>query len=220
MVSKSNNKLTTNIIFNVMKTITLTALIMISINAFSQEMGTFTDPRDGKVYKTVKIGDREWFAENLAYKIEGESWAYNNSKKNVKKYGYLYNFKGAQEGCPTGWHLATVDDWKSLERIIGINEVQQAKWESRKNKPAISFRLRSTEGWPKGLNGTNEMGFNMLPSGESGAECCFDSMGEHAYFWVDYPQGQWIFYDDGTIAAYDTASQYSGRSVRCVKNPE
>jgi uncharacterized protein (TIGR02145 family) len=206
-------------------TLAIIFLLSLASRAFSQDVEKFIDSRDDKEYKTVTIGDQVWFAENLAYKVDEGCWAYNGSKKNAKKYGYLYNFQTAKEACPVGWHVPSAEEWKKLELFIGINEVQQRDWGNRKNKPAISFRLRAKEGWPKTLNGTDEFGFNMLPGGESGANCCFESMGEHVYFWTSTLSEsdntnavEWVFYDDGSIAAYQHSSIYRGRYVRCLKD--
>jgi len=79
---------------------------------------TFTDPRDGKVYRTVKIGNQVWMAENLNYDAPG-SKCYNNNPANAEKYGRLYDWETAKKVCPAGWHLPSNDEWKVLVDFVG-----------------------------------------------------------------------------------------------------
>ncbi|MCX6253859.1 MAG: hypothetical protein NTV31_05205 [Bacteroidia bacterium] len=84
------------------------------------EVGSFTDTRDGKIYKTIKIGDQWIMAENLAYKPEqGNFWPYDNDSSNVNKYGYLYDWETSKKVAPEGWHLPTASDWKTLRKSLG-----------------------------------------------------------------------------------------------------
>lgn len=87
------------------KLIAAATLININVAAYSQIIGSFTDVRDNKTYKTIRIGNYTFMAENLAFKLDKGCWTYNDNEKNASTYGYLYNIESAQVTCPFGWHL-------------------------------------------------------------------------------------------------------------------
>ena len=104
--------------------------------------GCFTDERDGKVYKTVKIGDQTWMAENLAY---GAPSGYPG----CDDYGYLYSggSQNFENIAPDGWHVPTLEEWEELFEYVGGIE-------------AANTALKSNTLW----NGTNSVGFNVVPA--------------------------------------------------------
>jgi len=113
--------------------------------------GSFTDSRDGKTYKTVKLDNQTWMAENLNYNAEG-SECYESQESNCQKYGRLYNWSTAKSACPSGWHLPSVDEWWALMVFAGDYEV-------------AGIMLKASSGWNKDGNGLDAVGFSALPSG-------------------------------------------------------
>ena len=103
--------------------ISLFALVFLySCTPIPQEApNTFTDSRDGKVYKTVTIGEQVWMAENLAYlpsvvgpatesTTEPHYYVYGyiddtptvaaaKATANYTTYGVLYNWTAAMNGA-------------------------------------------------------------------------------------------------------------------------
>lgn len=90
-----------------------------------------------KEYRTVRIGNRCWFADNLNRTTktgEGDSKCYEDNDANCEKYGRLYNWMGATRSttsqyntgeevrgiCPAGWHLPSNREWIQLFADMGV----------------------------------------------------------------------------------------------------
>jgi len=132
---------------------------------------------DGNIYHTVKIGTQTWMVENLktthyndgisipnvtdnnvwASLSEGAYCWYNNDISFKNTYGALYNWYTVSTGklAPTGWHVATDNEWDILVNFLGGEKVAGA-----------NLKEVGTSHWSNPNTGaTNETGFTAVPSG-------------------------------------------------------
>ena len=178
-----------------------------------EDKNTFIDPRDGHVYKTVKIGSQIIMAENLAFKTENGCWAYDNVSENISKYGYLYNWETATKVCPSGWHLPGDDEWTTLITFSGGELVAGNK-----------LKEADTTNWHGHVTGaTNETGFTALPGGFRFLKGSYRNIGYSGYWRSasEYDEATaWIIYmnsDTGSIYK-NYNKKTDGFSVRCIKD--
>jgi len=126
--------------------------------------GTFTDPRDGKTYSTVRMPDGNvWMAENMNW--QGAGWCYDNDKANCDKYGRLYTWKEAVAigNAIPGWHLPTDEEWTALTKAVGV-------------LPGTKLKASS---W----DGTDDFGFSGLPAGDRHESGAFDNIDKRTNWW-------------------------------------
>ena len=194
------------------------------------EYGTLTDDRDGRTYKTVKIGEQWWMAENLNYVTEAGSCCYNDSAEYCEKYGRFYRWTAAvgksEKGCgfgwncdlgdgkvrgvcPEGWHLPDTTEWKALFDAVGGDST-------------AGIMLKSTEGWINNGNGSDSFEFSALPAGFR-YDGYFYHEGNFAYFWSstehDRSYAYFMFLDANIGKGYlNDYSKYNAFSVRCIKD--
>ncbi len=180
----------------------------------AEQTATLTDSRDGKKYKTVKIGKQTWMAENLNYNASG-SVCYDNKPAYCEKYGRLYNWETATKVCPSGWHLPSISEWNELNKAVGGFEVAGKK-------------LKSKSGWDykgKSDNGTDEFGFSVLPGGLGLSDGSFGNVGDSGYWWsvsedeTNSNDAYRLIMDyDNEGAYYSNGDKSQLRSVRCLQD--
>lgn len=169
--------------------------------------GSFKDPRDNNVYRTLQIGNQMWMAENMRYlsRVYPPSnslgnWVYgyvgsdiNEAKAtdNYNTYGVLYNHTQATSACPTGWHLPSDDEWKELEDYLIANGYN---FDGTLLEEKIGKSLASSYDWEysavEGSVGStdypdqrNITGFTGLPAGYRGKDGKFNGMGYTTAWW-------------------------------------
>jgi uncharacterized protein (TIGR02145 family) len=194
---------------------------------------------DGNVYKTVKIGDQVWMAENLktthysdGTEITEGIYTYSNNihEAQGKHYNWytamnktqgVYNMtpNGNHQGvCPEGWHIPSKQE---LEYLVNFNGGPQ--------EAGAKLKEAGTEHWKAPNEGaTNESGFTALPAGwayEGGGS----NLGNTAVIWsktsaggpsVDSGIKAWklILNYNNTVAWISSTEKVSNYSVRCLKD--
>jgi uncharacterized protein (TIGR02145 family) len=210
--------------------------------SFAQEKGSFTDPRDKKTYKIVKIGAQTWMAENLDYHGEngflGLCYGDNPKEKirqpeNCKKYGRLYNWNEAMKACPAGWHLPIKEEWQKLSDFAGGDSVAGEKLKAKSGWNIYKARKcklieektfeceRTVTEYDKYT--TDEYGFSALPGGigNSGGALYYD-VGNSGRWWSaseddsNFAYNRHIYYGSEYAYWYYSA-EYILFSVRCVQ---
>lgn len=147
-----------------------------------------TGPISLRTYKTVKIGNQTWYAENSRFRgnISGTKIkSFYNDRSNDQKFGVYYGasvYKGDLNRNYTtpcnfldGWFMPTRDDWKELLNHLGGGIAAQKMlliedWKS----------LNDTRYFPE-PKGDNSFGFSALPG-----------------YFTENPGGSPVFRTDGT----------------------
>ena len=201
---------------------------------------------DGHTYKTVKIGKQEWFAENLKTTVYRNGDAiFTNLPDDfwdslMVERGALVAYEGEilynwyavtdiRSLCPRGWRVPTDEDWKTLERELGMSESHVNSIGHRGTDQGT--QMKTDYGWLHEGNGTNSSGFSASPSGyRSGGGRC-EGAGYGVVWWTSAPINSFVYrrqldYDLPSICRdihnpidddYEQWKRYCF-SVRCVRD--
>jgi uncharacterized protein (TIGR02145 family) len=210
-------------------------LLAILTSSCEKDDFTVTDI-DGNGYHDVSIGTQVWLKENLITSrlndgtaipvvTDDASWEnlstpgncyYGNNEKSVKAtYGTLYNWYAVNTGklCPTGWHVPTDAEWKTLISYLGGESLAGGK-----------LKETGTDHWISPNTGaTNETGFTARAGGERDMSAIFNGSGAYCFLWAstEYDvSSAWTFWlsCDNNYMLRGTHDKNEGFSVRCLKD--
>lgn len=209
------------------------------------ETGTVTD-KEGNVYKTVKIGNQVWMAENLRTTryisgvslkfIPSDTFAWSHDTTGaycIGAHGMLYNWyaihSAAQKITPGGWHIPSDAEWKVLEEYLGMSPEDADKLSWRGTHEGEKLKATGVDNWLQYANvwATNESGFSALAgncrlfNGKGGDPFGSGYMG---FWWTNTEDTishqawyRYLDYKNANVFRFYGPKTY-GFSVRCVKD--
>jgi len=207
------------------------------------QFSTSVSDLSGNTYATLLIGTQLWMRTDLktakyndntdipnvtgntewaALTTPAYSW-FDNVPSTV--LGMLYNWYAVETGklCPSGWHVPSDNEFKTLERFLGMSaaEADGAGWRGTNQ----GTQLKAATTWNPNT-GTNTSGFAALGGGyRYGALGTFADFAVVTYWWSST-----LHWDDTTKALYrrldsvegrvfrEGVSRAGGKYVRCLKN--
>ncbi len=154
------------------------------------EIDSMTDI-EGNVYKTVKIGNQWWIAENLRTTkyndgtaiplvTDSAAWVdlttpgycyYNNTTNpdSIKKFGALYSWHtvDTKKLAPEGWHVPNYADWDTLQNYLIANGYN---WDGTTDGNKIAKSLAAQTDWAIDTFGIymGSIGDNLTKNNKSG----------------------------------------------------
>ena len=205
---------------------------------------------DSNTYNTVQIGEQCWMAENLMvlHNADGTDpddtgdpdtrppTNYDDADWEETE-GYLYNWQAAMNGtttegaqgiCPTGWHVPTDTEWKTLEGTVDSTYgVGNSEWDGTGWRGDDAGRelkaANNVNGKTGATNGDDGYGFTSLLAGYWHNSGAFSGRGADAIFWSSlqhYSSNAWARNLNSSDATVNRAygDKGGGFSVRCLKD--
>jgi uncharacterized protein (TIGR02145 family) len=170
------------------------------------------------------------------YGYQGSSISEAKATDNYKQYGALYNWPATMDGsltstsvpsgikgiCPVNWHLPSDDEWKIMEKYLGMTQEDADAWYMRFSG-LVGTKLKSASGWNGTVKGTNITGFNGLPGGGRFENGTFSSLPYYGHFWSattyndSYAWGRQLDFDREGVGHFHWLKT-DGLQVRCVSD--
>jgi uncharacterized protein (TIGR02145 family) len=191
--------------------------------AFLDEKLHFESAEKGEDFKTIKIGDQIWMAEDLSLDIGEGCWCYEDNRRICDRYGRLYTWDAAMKAAEEipGWHLPGEDEWEELVRYIRHQEDSSKK--NDKGRNGVGFHLKAKSRWHENGNGSDKYQFSAVPGGQKDHTGVYDGLGYYGHWWSSSKASpsEAVFrymYNDMTVFDPYTGPKKCGFSVRLIKD--
>lgn len=199
-----------------------------SLTGLSDSGQSTVDPRDGRAYRYVTLGDLDWFSQNLAW--QGAGVPFRSSRATAGLFGSFYTWNEAMgaDVCPEGWRVPTESDWLSLACVLnGGNALPFAdNWAGLGAKVSADAYMNEVRMWPYSPDNvhSNESGWNALPLGYTFShDNTFEGLNSYGCWWSATEKNasqayyRYIWKDRGDFPMSYTDKDDLRASVRCVR---